>query len=226
MPWHSESDGFPDQCLCHFGLGLNEVLDSMRPDCVANYAFSGKMAQFILATSVQGKDGVYHNVTPHTEFEAKVEWKSHPTVQPPRKGEILGFILECDLQLKEVNEKGCEMFENGLARIRSADEAAVYGYWYHDRRRDGYSRVLPDVSTYVFQRPLGIKRVFRVCWNTSSYPPRPVTNFTYTDKSFFHFEMTIPLILPLLDDPCATGDLSAVLKKALATNTSKGKGRA
>ncbi|KAJ7750385.1 hypothetical protein DFH07DRAFT_775085 [Mycena maculata] len=234
MPWHQGSDEDPDGSILHFVLGLNERLQFLaKAGVVASYAFSGKTALLLIALSVQGRDGKYHDYTPRSaEFASQMGYpvqRPTPTAPKPRMRMGNGSQLTCDLQLKEPNESGCETFEAGLAHIRSALTAAEDGYWFHTSEPNMYGRMCPVQSTYVFQHPLGMKHVFQVLWNTAIYPPpqRPV-QFTYPSNLYFDWPITTPLNIEHLFGKSASPDPEAIafIQNVLDDNTGKGKGRA
>ncbi|KAJ7088657.1 hypothetical protein C8R44DRAFT_861615 [Mycena epipterygia] len=226
MPWHTDSGTSPEESLIHFGLGLNEQLKSMR-NIVVQHAFTDKMAHFFLAKSTQGRGGVYHLFTPHfAEFFGIRD-------PPPEMRPTIGLVLECKLELTEFSVRACDVFEAGLARIRSS-QSSENGRWSHTRGMDIYRRVCPMTSTYAFRQ-----QVFHIDWDITSFPPRPIIELTYPANHYFDYPTSIPLIVrPLLErlELEASGSsnreespafkLWTFLQGVLEGNTSKGKGRA
>ncbi|KAJ7472357.1 hypothetical protein B0H11DRAFT_1919328 [Mycena galericulata] len=250
MPWHESSDNYPDGSICHFVLGLNEQLASLVDGgIIYKYAFTERTALMLLASSVQGRDGVYHPFTPTSlEFASKVEYpleRPTPTCPRPRMGKIdvrcvlyplrkrhlivlQGYIITCHLEPMKWDGKGCGDFEAGLACIRSSlRQACAYGYWFHTRAADAYGRVFPSTSTYVFQRPYGLKHIFRVCWHTASYPPPPkTTQLTYPISHYFNWEIKVPLNIEPLAAQHLSPEALKFLEGVLKGNSDKGKTRA
>ncbi|KAJ7781804.1 hypothetical protein DFH07DRAFT_1055384 [Mycena maculata] len=227
MPWHEDSDSDPHGSICHFALGLNEQLESLAgTGVVARYAFSGKTALILIASSAQE----YGSYLPHhTEFLSDM---GYPTRRPtpsnpnPRMGRINGSRLTCDLELTEPTDSDCAAFEAGLAHIRSALADSKCGYWFHTRKRDTYGRIYPAESTYFFQRSLGMKHVFQVVWNTAMYPPpQTPVQFTYKNEMYYGWSVTTPLNIEDLFES-SNPEATAFIEGILTSNASKGKGRA
>ncbi|KAJ7489331.1 hypothetical protein FB451DRAFT_1553167 [Mycena latifolia] len=231
MPWAASSDWDSQGSIRHFSLRLNEQLKSMLGTVVEQYAFAGRMAVFLLATSQLGemKDGQYsyHPYTPHhMEFSQSIEYPTQSVAgaQMARRT-IDGFAFECHLKLLEFSEMACDAFEQGLEAISSTLPDRRSGYWHHTRSRDAADgNVFPETSTYIFQRQ--IKHVFRVTWNTSEYPPREITVFTYPDRDhdYLGWPTKVPITTPLSEpNENARVFLQGMLKRNVED---KGKGRA
>ncbi|KAJ7678092.1 hypothetical protein DFH06DRAFT_1167846 [Mycena polygramma] len=226
MPWDANSDGMPDEVLRQFSLALNVALSSMCPGghssmtVLESYAFFGDMANRFIATSSQGRDGSYHHFTPLPPCLQNITDPTHSH----RK--IQALVIECKLELKEPTESACGAFGHGLANIRASHEDHQYGRWYHTVRRPLYGQVLPETSTYIFQRPLGLRYAFHVVWNTDFYPPGPsITVLPYPANAYIPFETRIPLVRDVPNGSDASPEI-VFLQRVVSDGKRKGKERA
>jgi hypothetical protein len=132
---------------------------------------------------------------------------------------LQAFVLECKLALREPSERGCRAFEEGLANIRLAPG----DQWFHTHT-SSYDRVHPSTSTYTFRFQFGPIYVFRIVWNTDSYPPQNITKLPYPPNICFLWSTTIPLIIGDLWHKLPPEEVT-FFRGVLKESTSKGKGR-